>query len=109
MGNAPIALLVTGDTGHIEDQQKESERIELFAAGYRAYMSGDERAEVFADLLHKRRAPLVGSEESRNTRLRKVGAAKQLHIINEVLMNMNIFLDRICCRKEMSWCQSAML
>lgn len=79
IGNAPVALIVTGDDGHhIADQRKESERIELFATGYRAYVSGDERGEVFESLLKQQQAPMLEAEQKRNRRLRKVGGTRVL-------------------------------
>lgn len=80
IGNAPVALIVAGDDGHhhIADQRKESERIELFATGYRAHISGDERGEVFENLLKQQKAPLLEAEKKRNRRLRKVRSTRAL-------------------------------
>lgn len=72
VGNAPTALIVTGDPGHISDQQREAERTDLFAAGYRAHVSGDERGDVFEDLLQKHRTPMMEAEQKRNCSMRKV-------------------------------------
>lgn len=72
VGNAPIASIITGDMEHIEEQRHQSERIELFSAGFCAHVSGDERGEVFDNLLQRERVPMLTMAQEAGHKMREV-------------------------------------
>lgn len=76
VGNAPVASIITGDEEHIAEQRQQSERIELFAAGFCAHMKGDERGEVFDNLLQQERVPVLTLAQEAGERMQEARPQK---------------------------------
>eukprot|EP00892_Ulva_mutabilis_P000231 jgi/Ulvmu1/10208/UM060_0008.1 len=76
--------MIVDDHEHIDEHRQQSDHIDLFAAGFCAYMKGDERGEVFDNLLQQERVPVLAMAQSDGRKMQE--EVEELRAKRDMLM-----------------------